>query len=338
MNSGWNGFEDRRSYWAYLFARLKPGATIEQAQAAINVPYRQILASIEGPLQSGMSDETKTRFLAKQVVLSDGRRGQSDVHEEATKPIILLFTLTSIVLLIACANIANLLLARGAGRAMEVAVRLSLGATRKHVLAQLLTESVLLAVLGGVVSLAFAQWTLSFITSLLPSEAEVSLTFGLNWVTVAFAFSLAVLTGFLFGLFPALHSTRPDLVTALRNNAARLAGGKQATRFRTGLVTAQIALSMALLTSAGLFIKSLRNVNQVDLGLDVSHVATFRIVPQRNGYDSTRIRTLFERVEQELAIMPGINMVTTATVPLISRSNWGTNVSVQGFKQEPDTD
>ncbi len=338
MNAGWHGFDDRRNYWAYLFARLKPGVSLEQARAAINVPYRQILGEVEGPLQSGMSEQTKVRFLAKQIVLTDGRRGQSDIHSEATTPIILLFTLTGIVLLIACANIANLLLARAASRSLEVAVRLSLGATRRHVLGQLLTESVLLAALGGVVSLAFAQWTLGFITALLPGEASASMTFGLSWPTVAFAFALAVVTGLLFGLFPALHSTRPDLVTALRNSEGRLAGGKQATRFRTSLVTAQIALSMALLTSAGLFIKSLRNVNRVDLGLDVENVLTFRIVPMRNGYDSTRTRALYARVEEELAALPGVTGITAGTVPLIAGSNWGNNVSVEGFKQDADTD
>ncbi len=338
MNAGWRGFDDRRNYWAYLFARLRPGVTLEQAQAAINGPYRQILNQVEGPLQTGMSDQTKTQFLAKQIGLTDGRRGQSDIHSEATTPIILLFTLTGIVLLIACANIANLLLARGAGRSMEVAVRLSLGATRLHVLGQLLTESVLLALLGAFVSLAFAHWTLAFITSLLPAEASAALNFALSWPTIAFAFALAVATGLLFGLFPALHSTRPDLVTTLRNSEGRLASGKQATRFRTSLVTAQIALSMALLTSAGLFIKSLRNVNRVDLGLDVENVITFRIVPARNGYDSTRTKGLYARVEEQLTALPGVNGVTAATVPLIAGSNWGNNVSVEGFRQDPDTD
>jgi predicted permease len=339
MDAGWRGFDNRRSYWAYLFARLKPGVTLEQAQSAINVPYRQILNEVEASLQTGMSDQTKARFLAKQITLTDGRRGQSSMHREASTPILMLFTLTGIVLLIACANIANLLLARAAGRELEVAVRLSLGATRKHVLSQLLTESVLLAMIGAAVSVAFANWTLAFITTLLPGDATESITFSISWTTVAFAFALAAVTGVLFGLFPALHSTRPDLVTALRNNAGKLAGGgKGATRFRTTLVTAQIALSMALLTSAGLFIKSLRNVNRVDLGLDVENMATFRIVPRRNNYDSIRTRLLYARIEQELSALPGVSAVTAGTVPLIAGSNWGTSVSVEGFRRDPDVD
>jgi predicted permease len=338
MNAGFRGFDERRNYWAYLFARLKPGTSLEQAETAINIPYRQILRDVEASLQTDMSEKTKAQFLAKQIAVTDGRRGQSDVHEEATTPILLLFALTGIVLLIACANIANLLLARGAGRSLEVAVRLSLGGTRRHVIGQLLTESVVLAVLGGVVSLVFAHWTLAFITALLPAEARESMTFALSWPTVGFAFALAVATGLLFGLFPALHSTRPDLVTALRNSEGRLSSGKQATRFRTSLVTAQIALSVALLTFAGLFIKSLSNVSRVDLGLDVENVLTFRIVPVRNGYDSIRARALFERVEDNLAALPGVTDVTASTVPLITGSNWGNTVSVEGFIADADTD
>ncbi|MDQ3696521.1 MAG: ABC transporter permease [Gemmatimonadota bacterium] len=338
MSQGFTGFDNRADYWAYVFARLKPGVSLEQADPAINGIYRQILNDVEAPLQEGMSDQTMARFGAKQIGLTDGRRGQSSMHSEASTPLILLFTLTGIVLLIACANIANLLLARAASRSMEMAVRLSLGATRRQVLAQLLTESVLLAVLGGVASLVFAHWTLAFITSLLPSEATTSMQFGLRWSAVVFAFALAVVTGLLFGLFPALHSTRPDLVTALRNNSGKLSGSRGAARFRTSLVTAQIALSMALLTSAGLFIKSLRNVSRVDLGLNVENVVTFRIVPIRNGYDSTRSKALFERVEEELSALPGVSGVTAATVPLLAGSNWGNNVSVEGFRQDADTD
>ena len=125
MVPGWKGFENRRSYWMYVFARLKPGITIEQARAAMNGIYRPIINDVEAPLQKGMSDQTMARFRAKALMIDEGRRGQSQVHEEARTPVILLFAITGIVLLIACANIANLLLARGAGRATEMAVRLS---------------------------------------------------------------------------------------------------------------------------------------------------------------------------------------------------------------------
>ncbi len=328
----------RDNYWLYAFARLKPGISIEQAGSAINPVYRQILNDVEAPLQKDMSATTMARFRQKQIGISEGARGQSSMHREASTPLILLFTLTGIVLLIACANVANLLLARAAGRSMEMAVRLSLGASRRQVLAQLLTESVVLAVLGGAVSLLFAQWTLGFITALLPPEATEAMHFALRWPAVAFAFALAVVTGVLFGLYPALHSTRADLVTDLRNSSGKLSQSRGAARFRTSLVTAQIALSMALLACAGLFIKSLRNVSRVDLGLNITNVVTFRIVPVRNGYDSTRSKALYDRVEQELRAMPGVRDVSQASVPPLAGNNWNNNVSVEGFKQNSDTD
>ncbi|HET9453476.1 MAG TPA: ABC transporter permease [Gemmatimonadaceae bacterium] len=338
MSPGWRGFENRRQYWIYAFARLKPGVTIDQAKAAINAVYKPILLNTEVPLQEGMSDQTMARFKSKEVVVVDGRRGQSQVHREAGTPIMLLFAVTGVVLLIACANIANLLLAKAANRSMEMAVRLSLGGSRRQLLTQLLTESVVLAVIGGVASILVARWTLDGIVSILPDDARETMNFGLNWGAVAFAAALSVATGLLFGLFPALHSTRPDLVTELRNNSGKLSGSRAAARFRSALVTAQIALSMSLLIFGGLFIRSLANVSRVDLGLDVNNLVTFTISPGRNGYDSTRSKALFARTTEELAATPGVVSVTSAAVPLLAGNNWGNSVRVQGFERGPDTD
>jgi len=330
--------ENRREYWIYAFARLKPGVTIKQATAAINAVYKPILLDVEVPLQEGMSDQTMARFKSKEVVVVDGRRGQSSVHREASTPIFLLFAVTGVVLLIACANIANLLLARGATRSMEMAVRLSLGGTRRQLLAQLLTESVMLAAIGGVASIIVAHWTLNGIVSILPDDARETMAFRLDWTAVLFAGALSIVTGVLFGLFPALQSTRPDLVTELRNNSGKLSGGRAAARFRSTLVTAQIALSMTLLIFGGLFIRSLVNVSRVDLGLKVDNMVTFAVSPGRNGYDSTRSKALFARTAEELASIPGVTAVSSARVPLLANSNWGNSVRVQGFERGPDTD
>ena len=338
MSQGWTGFEKRNSYWVYIFARLKPGATIEQAAAAVNAVYRPIINDIEAPLQKGMSAQTMAKFRAKQITLADGRKGQSSTIKESRTPLVLLFAITGIVLLIACANIANLLLARAANRAMEMAVRLSLGATRRQLIAQVLTESVVLASLGGLVSLVVAHWTLGGITAMLPPESNESMHFTLSMPVMWFTGAVSLGTGLLFGIVPALHSTRPDLVTELRNNSGKLSGGRGAARFRTSLVTAQIALSMALLISAGLFIKSLRNISRVDLGISIENVVTFGVSPSRSGYDSTRATALYERMEQELAAIPGVTGVTSSAVQILSGSNWGEGVSVEGFKKDPDTD
>ncbi|MDQ3997841.1 MAG: ABC transporter permease [Gemmatimonadota bacterium] len=338
MHPGFTGFDNRRSYWIYLFARLKPGVTIDQARASANAVYRPIVNEVEAPLQEGMSAQRMTQFRAKQITVEEGRRGQSSVHGEARTPLILLLSITGIVLLIACANIANLLLARAAGRSLEMAVRLSLGASRRQILSQLLTESVVLAVLGGLVSLLIANWTLRGIAAIMPPEAAQTLQVGLRLPVIVFAAALSIGTGLLFGMFPAIHSTRPDLVTTLRAGSGKHSGARAAARFRTSLVTAQIALSMALLISAGLFIKSLRNVTRVDLGLRADSVVKFGISPERNGYSRARSQGLFLRVEEELARIPGVTAVAAARVPLIAGSNWGSDVAVQGFERGPDTD
>ena len=332
------GFEQRRTYWLYVFGRLAPGSSGEQASAALNAVFRPIIADVEAPLQEGMSDVTMERFKAKQVVVAPGARGQSSIHREARTPLLMLFAITGTVLLIACANIANLLLARGAGRATEMGVRLALGATRRHLLTQLLTESVILALAGGLVSLVVAQWTMTGIAALLPPEASQTMSFSLSGSVIWFSAALAVATGLVFGMFPALHSTRADLISTIRAGAGQIAGGRAAARFRAALVTVQIALSMALLVSAGLFLKSLANISRVDIGVQVEDMLTFAIAPGRVGYDTLRSAVLNRRVEEELAAIPGVTGVTSSMVPLLAGNNWSNDVRVQGFVCEADTD
>ncbi|MFL5563008.1 MAG: ABC transporter permease [Gemmatimonadaceae bacterium] len=331
-------WEDRRNYWVYVFGRLKPNESLASASAAINAVYHPIITDVEAPLQKEMSDKTMEAFKAKKVLLAPGSRGQSSIHKEAKTPIMLLFSVTAVVLLIACANIANLLLARGAGRATEMGVRLALGATRRHLIVQLLTESVMLALIGGAASLFVASWTLGVLRAMLPPEAADTMQFHVSGAVIAFAAILSVATGIVFGLFPALHSTRGDLITVIRAGAGQIAGGRAAARFRASLVTAQIALSMGLLIMSALFLRSLMNVSKVDLGLTVDNVATFEIVPARAGYDSTRSAVLFNRVGQELAALPGVTSETEGMVPLLDGDNWGNSVHVQGYNCGPDVD
>ena len=334
----YNDLDRRRNYWIYVFGRLKPGVTLEQAKAGLNAVYHPIITEVEAPLQQGMSDSTMVRFKAREIGVAPGARGQSSIHREAKTPLAMLFGVTFVVLLIACANIANLLLARGAGRATEMGVRLALGAGRRQLVGQLLTEAVILALMGGVVSLGVALGTLRLLASLLPPDAVSTFNFSIQPAVVGFTALLAVGTGLVFGLFPALHSTRSDLVTAIRAGAGQISGHRGAGRFRAALVTAQITLATALLISAGLFLKSLVNVSKVDLGVKVDDVVTFSLSPERSGYDSVRSATLFHQVEQELARQPGVRAVTSSLVPLIAGSNWGTGVYVQGFPSGPDVD
>ncbi|PYQ87369.1 MAG: multidrug ABC transporter substrate-binding protein [Acidobacteria bacterium] len=330
--------DNRRNYFLYVFGRLKPGVSIDQARASLDPQYRAIVNDVEATLQTGMSPQTLARFKTKPILLEPGARGQSAIPNTARPSLRLLLGVTAFVLIIACANIANLLLARSAARAGEMAVRLSIGASRGRLVFQLLTESLLLAVLGGIAGMFVAQWTLDLIASLLPNFAATTLDFHVDRTAMLFGAALTIGTGLLFGLFPAIHSTRPDLVSSLKGQAGQPSGARAAARFRTSLATAQIALSMALLVSAGLFTKSLMNVSRVDLGVKVDNVIMFGLSPELNGYTPARTKQLFERLEEELAALPGVNGVTSALVPLLGGSNWGNDVAVEGFPAGPDTD
>ncbi|MFA5908801.1 MAG: ABC transporter permease [Vicinamibacterales bacterium] len=338
MQPGFTGFDNRRSYWIYAFARLKPGVTLDQARVALNGPYRAIINDVEAPLQKGMSDQTMERFKSKEITMTPGHRGQSGVHTEARTPLTILLAVTGTVLLIACANIANLLLARGAGRAAEMAVRLSIGASRRQLITQLLTESVLLAALGAIGGLLVAKWTLDLIGTILPPEAAALVAFKLDPGMLAFAAVAALGTGLIFGLFPALHSTRPDLAATLKNQAGQPGGAKAAARFRMTLATVQIAMSMALLVPAGLFAKSLFNVSRVDLGLNPDHLVLFSIAPELNSYSTERTRELFTRIEDRLAAIPGVAGAVGSIVPVLAGDNWNNSMAVEGFTGGPDTD
>jgi predicted permease len=332
------GWSLRTDYWAYLFARLRPGVTIEAARASFGTQYHAIINDVEAPLQKDISAQTMARFRAKPILLAPGGRGQSVVPDEAKTPLRLLLGVTAFVLLIACANIANLLLARSAARAGEMAIRLSIGASRARLIGQLLTESLLLAVLGGIAGLVVARWTLVLVISLLPPEVQHTITFSMSGTVLVFGIGVTFATGLLFGLFPALHSTRPDLVSALKNQAGQPSGAKGAARVRLLLATSQIALAMMLLASSGFFVKSLLNVSRVDLGFTVDHVATFGLSPDLNGYSIDRTRLLFQRLEDELRAAPGVTAVTVSNVALLAGHNRARDVAVQWFKAGPDTD
>ena len=337
-NVGDDRFEDRRQYWFYLFARLRPQVSIDQARAAIAPLYRNILTDVEAPLQTDMSDETLARFVAKPLPIEDGRRGQSNMHDFVGVPILLLLGVTGAVLLIACANIANLLLARSAARASEMAVRLSLGATRRHLVTQLLTESCLLAVLGGAAGLLVANWTIGLIGALLPPLIADLLQLTLDSYAVPFTGAVSLATGLLFGIFPAFHGTRAALIATLKDDAGQPAGARSAAGFRRGLVMAQFALATMLLLVAGLFIQSLRNVSGVDLGIRTNDVVTFRLSPGLIGSGDAQTRALYERVEAELAAQPDVVSVTAASIAVLSGDSWGARVMVEGFEAGPDTD
>ncbi|RPJ83705.1 MAG: FtsX-like permease family protein, partial [Acidobacteria bacterium] len=325
-------------YFTYLFARLKPGVSMEQAEVSINAVYRPIVNDIEAPLQRGMSDQTLAMFKGKSIRLAEGARGQSLVQAQANQPLLLLFVATGIVLLIACTNIAGLLLARGMGRATEMAVRLSIGASRGHLVRQLLTESMLLSALGGSAGLLVARWTLELTTSLGPVWVAESIDTTLDPVVLVFTGAVTLVTGIFFGLMPALRSTRADLVSVVKGSSGQPSGARSAARLRAGLVTVQIALAMTLLVSAGLFTRSLVNVSRIPAGFDTGSLAIFTVTPFLNNYTAAQSRSLFERLEEELAAIPGAKAVAVSTVTLFAGDTWGTGVRAEGYEAGPDTD
>jgi predicted permease len=329
-------YDDRRAYWLYLFARLKPNVTVERTATAINSLYGGILQQVDAPLNKNMPEDVLQKFLHQQIALNPGARGFSSVPENMGQALKLLFGLTAVVLLIVCVNIANLLLARGASRAGELAIRASIGASRRQLVSQLLIESVVLAVIGGILSLPVAMTTLNIIVAVLPEQFAGQLAIQLSPMAMAFAAAVSLFTVLLFGLFPALHATRSNLALVIKERAAQSSGGRGIARFRISLVTAQIALSMVLLVLAGLFTQSLVNVSRVNLGMKVDSLVSFTVAPRSNGYSPERTRALFDRIEEELAIQPGVTGVTSATIPLLSGASTGNSVTIEGVEPGKD--
>ena len=317
--------------------------SVDQARAALEPLYRGILADVEAPLQTAMSAQTLARFRDRPLRITPGRLGQTRMSRDVQR-VGLLFVLgiTGAVLLIACANIANLQLARSAARAGEMAVRLSLGASRRHLLTQLLTESCLLALLAGAVALALAHWTLRFVWALLPGAGVSDVlrgAFELDPNAIPFTAAVSLATAVAFGLVPALYSTRVDPIAVLKDEAGHPGGNRSAARFRRGLVVAQLALALTLLVVSGLFIESLRNMNRIDLGFRLDGVVTFALRPELSGYGAARNRDLFERVETALSAQPGVAGVTASTDGVLAFTGGGAprDFNVQGFEAGPDT-
>lgn len=333
------GSGERRDHWLYLFARLQPDVSRERAQAALNGPFAALIKDVEYPLVAGeLVGRARDQFLARRIVLEDGRRMRLNDPGEAWLLLGLLLVVTALVLFIACANVANLLLARGADRSREIAVRLSLGATPARLVRSLLIEASILGVLGAVSALVMANAASVALTSIVPTDDAANVRFELDTSIALYALAVGVATALLFGLFPALHTVRSAHRSAAAAPSTRVTSSRSARRFRSSLATGQVALATALLAQAGLFISSLVNVGGVELGIERAGLMTFRLEPFVNGYTPERAMSLFERVEDELRQTPGVIGVTTTTVPLIAENRQRPNVIVEGFNAAPDAD
>ncbi len=230
LTPGWKGITERKNYWLYIAARRMPGMAIDQTQNAVNVHYRGIIQEVETPIQQSGSKTYMERFRNKSLVLEPGAQGYGNTRKEAKTPLILLLGITGFVLLIACANIANLLLARAANRAREIAIRLSIGASRWQLMRQLLAESLLLGLVGGACGLLVSRWTLYLLVSMMPGEANEFITESIDPVVLLFALCVSIFTGFLFGIFPGDRADLAFVVAADFRGALCEEPGERDTR------------------------------------------------------------------------------------------------------------
>jgi predicted permease len=333
LTPNWNGTDRWSDYWLYLIARPQKGVSRAQAEAALNSVYAGLLEQ-QSKMPQFYYRKQIDRFLHSRLTLKDGSHGQSSMREETRTPLIILMCATVLVLLIAMANAANLLLARSAQRRREMAIRAAMGAGRGELMGQMLTEALLLASAGGVAGLAFAVVTLKLLFAELAEEVPIHfLEAQLEWPVLLFGLGLAAVTGLLFGLYPAWEAARSFAAVTLKNESGQSSGTAASARVRKVLVCAQVMVSAVLLIPTGLFLKSLVNLMHVDLGMKTENVIGFSVAPALNGYKAEQTRALFKRIESEMAAIPGAKSVAAALVPLISGSNWGTDVKIEGAKE-----
>jgi predicted permease len=333
ITPNWLGsLTSHRDYWAALIARLKPGITREQAEEAVRPVYRGILEEVL-PLMGNWPADVRERFLDKRLLMVPGSQGRDTLQRDAKTPLLVLMGMVGLVLLIACGNVANLMMARGAARQREIAVRMALGAGRGRLIKQFLVESVLLSLVGGAVGLLVASWTSNALISAIPASAGMlGLKADLDVRILGFSLILSILAGIIFGLMPAFRSTKLNLETTLREQGSSVSGGRSQVRFRKALVASQIILTSVLLIGAGLFARSLSNLRGVDLGVRTDHLIEFTVSPALNGYTPERAKALFERVREGLNGVPGVEATTAAEIGLFTDSNSSSNMTIEGYQ------
>jgi macrolide transport system ATP-binding/permease protein len=323
-----NSYLDQNFYWIEIMARLRPGVSMEHAQATLAPQFHQWV------LSTARNDGERADL--PKLVIKEGAGGLDALRRQYSKPLYVLLTLVGLILAIACANIANLLLARATARQREMAVRLSMGAGRWRVIRQLLTESVLLASLGGALGILFAAWGIRVLTVLLANGREnFTLHAELNWHVLGVTIALSVLTGVLFGLAPAIQSTRVDVIPALKEARA----GEQVRRsflhvsLSQVLVVSQIAISLLMLVAAGLFVRTLSNLQKVDLGFNRENLLLFQLNARQAGHQDADIATFYSDLQKRFSGIPGVRSATLSRVPLVGGASMGTIITAGGEQQ-----
>jgi predicted permease len=331
---GWLHFADRRARWVQVFGRLKPGYTVESARAPLQGLFTQIRAyEMTLPGAKDWSKFARDGFMKGRLLAASASLGYSPLRNDFSTALVVLMCMVGLVLLIACANVASLLIARGFMRQREIAVRLSLGASRGRLVRQLLVESLVLSCAGGVLGLAIAFALTRGLLSLVPQQGQPLLITALPDPRIlAFTLGLTFLTGIVFGLLPALRASRPDPWTTLKDTMGSIAGAGGSLFLRKGLVTAQVALSFLLLFGAGLFVRSLQNLKTTETGVVLDNLVTFQLAPALSGYDNERSTIFYRNLRDRLGAMPGVQSAALATVPILAGDEWDSSMSVEGHK------
>jgi predicted permease len=320
---------DQNDYWIEIMARLRPGVSRAQAQAALAPLFRQWV-------ESTVTDEREREILPS-LVVQEGAGGVEALRRRYSQPLYVLTTLVGLILAIACSNVASLLLARATARRGEMALRLSLGASRFRLARQLLTESILLALLGGVLGVFIAVWGIRFLTVLLANgQTDFTLHANLNWHVLSVTAVLALLTGILFGLAPALQSTRVNVVPALKKLRSTDARSRMRFSLSHALMVSQIALSLLMLVAAGLFVRTLNKLQSVEVGFNRENVLLFELDARKAGHKDPEISTFYDNLQKRFSAVPGVRNVSLSQASLITAGT-GYDITVNGAPPDEAT-
>jgi predicted permease len=336
----WLYVDNRRARWVQVFARLKDGYTVESAAAPLQGLFTQIRThEMTLPAAKDWSAYSRDQFMKGRMRVESAATGFSGIRNDFSTALIVLMCMVGLVLLIACANVANLLIARAFMRQKEIAVRLSLGASRGRLVRQLLVESLVLSTAGGVVGLGLAFVLTRGLLRLVPSDGQpLMINAYPDSRILIFTVALTFLTGIVFGLLPALRASRPDPWTTLKDTVGSIAGTGGSLFLRKGLVTAQVALSFLLLFGAGLFVKSLQNLRTTDTGIELDNLVTFQLSPALSGYTNERATQFYSQLLERLRSAPGVKSAAMAGVPILSGFEWDSSMSVEGHQAKDGED
>ncbi len=341
LTPGWDALGDRRYQWVQMFARMKPDFTLASAKASLQPLLSQVLQhEVTQPEMREIREYYRQRFLARKIQMEPAGNGYSPLRRGYSTALIVLMSMVGLVVLIACFNVANLLLARAIARQKEIAVRLAVGASRRQIVGQLLIESLLLSLAGGAAGLALSVLMIRALLNLLPAQsAPLMLRAAPDARILAFNAALALLTGLIFGLAPALQSIRVDLWNTLKDVVGAVTGTGGSARLRKALVTAQVAFSFLLLAGAGLFVRTLSNLKDTRTGFrDLENLVTFQVDPSLNGYTLARIKAFDRQALEAVRAIPGVRGASFALVAILHGGEWDSGMSVEGHQMHDGED